>query len=131
MQISDKSKAAYEAAAKKLNRSAVIPDFSMLPEDVALYMTAVLMLTTIIEAEKDGKVYDITNHDEWKYQPIHEAEEGYEAGSSGGGFSFVACVHAHAFSDVGARLSSNSYEECKANAQEYPDLWEIFTLNVR
>jgi hypothetical protein len=130
MQISEKSKAAYEAAAKKLNQSAAIPDFSMLRSDVALYMTAVLMLTTIIEAEKDGKVYDITNHDVRKYEPIHYAKEGYEAGSSGGGFSFCDCDCVNV-SSVGARLSSNSREECRANAESYPDLWEIFTLYVK
>ncbi|MGN7786776.1 hypothetical protein ACTJIJ_19745 [Niabella sp. 22666] len=131
MEISDKSKSAFEAAAVKLGRSTQLPDFSMLPADVALYMAAILMLTTIIEADKDGKVYDITNHDNWKYSPYFYAEEGYVPGSSGGGFSFDGCVHGRVYSFLGARLTFNSRSEGRGNISNYPDLWEIVTLIVK
>lgn len=129
--ISEKSKQAYEAACKKLGLSSELPDFSMLRPDIALYMTAKLMLITIIEADKYGKIYDITNHDETKYENLFYAEEGYTPGSSGGGFSYFGFDHDLVYSCVGARLSFNSRPEGKANADEYPELWEIVMLDVR
>lgn len=130
MEISDKSKSAFEAAAVKLGRSTQLPDFSMLPADVALYMTATLMLTTIIEADKEGRVYDITNHDNCKYSPYFYAKEGYIPGSSGGGFSFGGCDSDCGYSLLGARLTFNSRSEGRANVNNYPDLWEIVTLII-
>lgn len=129
--ISEKSKQAYEAACKKLGLSTELPDFSMLRPDIALYMTAKLMLVTIIEAGKDGKIYDITNHDETKYENLFYAEKGYTPGSSGGVFSYTVYDCARVYSFVGARLSFNSRTEGKANADEYPELWEIVMLDVR
>lgn len=131
VQITEKSKAAFEAAATKLSLSTELPNVSLLREDLGLYITAVYMLAVIVEAEKDGKVYDITNHDVRKYEPLHTADEGYEPGSSGGGFSYGVYFNGYGCSFVGARLSSNSWKECEANAEEYPDLWEIFKLNVK
>ncbi|WP_346236131.1 hypothetical protein ABDK00_017010 [Niabella insulamsoli] len=131
MEITQKSKDAFVAAAKKLSIAPELPDVSKMRPDLGLYITAVAMLAVILEAEKDGKVHDITNHDVYKYEPLFMAEEGYEAGSSGGGFSFDDFVDGRACSGVGARLSSNSRQECEANAEAYPDLWEIFILNVR
>lgn len=129
--ITDKSKKAFKAAAKKLDISPSLPDVSMLREDLGLYLVAQLMLAVIIEAGKNGEIYDITNHDKWKYEPIHYAEEGYVPGSSGGGFSFRDCDSVGVCSAVGARLSFNSREDAKKNAEAYPDLWEIVKLNVR
>ena len=130
--ISKKSKKAFEAAAKKLKLSPALPDLSMLREDLALYMTAQYMLAVIIEAGKNGKVYDITNHSKRKYENWHYAEEGYVPGSSGGGFSFYDFGYRGAgYSYVGARLSFNSPDEGKKNANDYPDLWEIVKLNVK
>lgn len=129
MNISKKSKAGFKAAAKKLNISADLPDVSKIRPDLGLYVTAVFMLAVILEAEKDGNVPDITDHSILKYEPIHIANAGYKAGSGGSGFSFGGC--ARAYSIVGARLSSLSRASCEANAEAYPDLWEIFTLNVR
>lgn len=131
IKISAKSKKAHKAAAKKLKMSAEIPDFSMLPADYALYLTAVLMLTVIIEAGKNGEVNDITDHSKKKYEPWHYAEDGYKPGSSAGGFSFSRYVIDLDFSTVGARLSFNSYEDMKANTAAYPELWEIIKLNVK
>lgn len=129
--ISEKSKQAYEAACKKLGLTTQLPDLSMLREDLALYMTAKLMLVVIIEASKDGKIFDITNHKKRKYENIFYAKDGYKAGSSGGGFSFDACVDDYVCSYVGARLSHNSDSDGRSNAEEYPDLWEIIMLDVR
>lgn len=131
LKISEKSKKAFEKAAKKLKLSTELPNLSMIREDLALYLTAQYMLSVIIEAGKNGKVYDITNHDNYKYWPWHIADEGYEPGSSGGGFSFGGCVIDDGTATVGARLSSNSSNECRQNAEDYPDLWEIVVLNVR
>lgn len=131
MKISDKSKAGFEAAAKQLNISTELPDVSKVRPDLGLYVTAVFMLAVILEAERKGKTPDITDHSVRKYEPIHEAEEGYEAGSGGSGFSFYVTGNVRVYSLVGARLSSLSWEECRQNAEKYPDLWEIFTLNVR
>lgn len=131
MQITAKSKQAFEDACKKLGRANAIPDFSMIPEDYALYLTAQLMLTTIIEAEKDGEIYDFNDHDHDKYEPWHYVEEGYEPGSSGGGFRFRGGGRDYDYAGVGARLCSNSGNEAKENANEYPDLWEIVKLIVK
>jgi len=131
VKISKKSKDAFKKAAKKLGYSPSLPDLSIIPEDYALYLTAVYMLTVIIEADKDGKVHDITDHSVRKYETIHYAENGYKPGSSGGGFSYNDYDGGHVYSFVGARLSFNSWEEGKKNANEYPDLWEIVKLNVR
>lgn len=131
VKISEKSKKAFEKAAKKLKLSTQLPDFTMLREDLALYLTAQLMLAVIIEAGKEGKVYDITNHDHWKHYPYHQADEGYVPGSSGGGFSCYDYDFAYDTASVGARLSTNSSGECRTNAESYPDLWEIIMLDVR
>lgn len=131
MQISEKSKAGFEAACKELKMSPALPDVSLLRPDLGLYITAVFMLAVIIEAEKGGEVPDITDHSVRKYEPWHYAQEGYEPGSSGGGFSLYDFVFVPDYSIVGARLSSLSGAECRANAEAYPDLWEIFKLNVR
>ena len=131
MKISEKSTQAFEAACKKLGRSTELPNFAMIPSDLALYLTAQYMLVTIIEAEKGSEQYDITNHDEWKYYPWHEADHGYVAGSSAGGFRFYVYDGVLARTSVGARLCSNSRQECEANAKNYSDLWEIITLIVK
>ena len=131
MKISKRSTAAFKAAAKKLNISPELPGVSMLREDLAVWLTASYMLAVIIEAEKNGETHDITNHEVVKYEPIHKAAEGYEAGSSGGGFSFRVFDFDFGYSNVGARLSSNSSAACRENAKKYRDLWEIFTLNVK
>ncbi len=131
VQITEKSKQVFEAAAKKLGLSNELPNVSMLREDLGLYITAKYMLAVIIEANKDGKLYDITNHDKRKYEPIHMADEGYVAGSGGGGFSYFDCGSVNGFSTVGARLSFNSVDECELNTNEHPDLWEIAMLDVR
>jgi len=47
-----------------------------------------------------------------------------------GGFSFHVAADGHDSSRVGARLSSNSREDAKSIAKEYPDLYEIIILNV-
>jgi hypothetical protein len=55
----------------------------------------------------------------------------YFSRSSGGGFSFVDCGNGVVSSIVGARLSSNSREDCKFIAEEYTDLWQIFILYIK
>lgn len=131
LQISEKSKQAFEAAAQKLGRTAALPDVSAIPEDLGLYLKAHYMLATIIEAEKDGEVYDFNDHEHYKYEPWNIVDEGYEPGSSGGGFRLFVCVSGRDYTAVGARLCSNSRETCKANANKYPDLWEIVKLIVK
>lgn len=131
IEISEKSKEGFKAAAKKLGVSDQLPDLSILRPDMALYLTAVLMLIIIIEAGKEGKVNDITNHDERKYENWFKADEGYVPGSSGGGCSFNAFDRDNDYSAVGARLSMNSSDEGRHLAKEYPDLWEIFILYVK
>jgi hypothetical protein len=131
IEISDKSKKAFEDACIKLGISSELPDYKGIREDLALYMTAQLMLAVIIEADKGGKLYDITNHDHRKYENIHYAKNGYEPGSGGGGFSFGDFDNGVDYSLVGARLSFNSHAEGRENAENYPDLWEIIMLNVR
>lgn len=129
--ITEKSKLAFEAAAQKLGLSTDLPVVTSLREDLALWIIANYMLAVIIEAGKDGKIYDITNHSKKKYFPFHVADDGYACGSSGGGFSYHVYVYDRGSTAVGARLSSNSHEECRSNAEEYPDLWEIVILNVK
>ncbi len=129
--ITKKSEVAFEAAAKKLGLATDVPDLNMLRPDLALYLTAVYMLVVINEAKKDGKIYDITDHDHIKYEPVHIADKGYTPGSSAGGFRYGDCASGDGGTAVGARLASNSPEECRELAEEHPDLWEIFTLNVK
>lgn len=131
MQISEKSKQAFQEAAKKLGRTDALPDVSMIPADMGLYLAAHYMLATIIEAEKNGKVYDFNDHDHYKYEPWHTVKKDYEPGSGGGGFRFRVCGDGYGLTAVGARLCSNSSDECKANAEAYPDLWEIVKLIVK
>ena len=131
IKISKKSMAGFKAAAKKLSLSPELPDFTGVREDLALWLQAKYMLAVIIEAGKDGKLHDITNHSVTKYEPVHYAENGYVPGSSGGGFSYCDFGGGYGRSAVGARLSFNSPKECRENAEAYPDLWEIVTLNVR
>jgi hypothetical protein len=131
VKITTKSKNAFKAAAKKLGISQEIPDFSFMRKDHGLYMLAVYMMITIIEAGKDGKVRDITDHSEWKYENYFRAKNGYKPGSGGGGFSFLGYGFGDDFSYVGARLSFNSSEKGEEMAKEHPDLWEIFMLNVK
>jgi hypothetical protein len=128
--ISDKSKAAFEAAAKKLNLNNTLPEINGVRPDLALWLTANYMLAVIIEADKDGKIHDITNHDVRKYETIHYAKNGCLPGS-GSGFSFGAYDYALTATVVSARLSFNSSAEAKSNAEQYPELWEIVKLNVK
>lgn len=129
--ISEKSKKGFEAAAQKLGLNTELPVFANIREDLALWLTAKYMLAVIIEAEKDSKTEDITNHSVKKYEPLFYAKDGSVSGSSAAGFSYFDYAYAHGYSHVGARLASNSREACKANAEEYLDLWEIVMLNVR
>jgi hypothetical protein len=128
--ISEKSKHAFISAAEKIGTSSIIPEFPNVREDLALWLTANYMMATIIEAGKDGKIYDTIDHSKRKYELWHEAEDGYTPGS-GGGFSYGGYVIVLASANVGARLSFNSWDEGKDNANEYPDLWEIIKLNVK
>ncbi|WP_162923652.1 hypothetical protein [Arachidicoccus soli] len=108
-----------------------LPNVDGLPADKGLYTQAVYMLATIVEAQKEGNVRDITNHSERKYEPYFYAEEGYEPGSGSGGFSFSVTNSGGTYSCVGARLSSNSHVDARDIALEYPDLYEIFILNIK
>lgn len=129
-EIKESTKQDFEAACEKLGMPKELPVVNHLRKDLALYITATFMLAVLIEAEKDGKVYDITNHDVRKYEPWFTAEAGYKPGS-GGGFSSYVYDYVHDYSCVGARLSSNSREKCREIAEKYPELWEIFILDVR
>lgn len=131
IEIPESYKVDFAAAAKDLGISDQLPEYPFLRPDHALYLTAVYMLAVLIEASKKGEVYDITNHDKTKYEPWHRAKEGYEPGSSAGCFSYDYCDGGHAYSIVGARLSSNSSKECREMSEKYPLLWEIFILNVK
>ena len=132
IEISEKSKAGFKAAAEKLGLSLELPDLSILRPDLALYLTAQYMLSVIIEAGKDGKIHDITNHSVRKYENWFTAKNGYEPGSAGGGFSYCGCGNDFVSSSVGARLSHNSSAEGRSNAEEYPDLRlaEIFDFDA-
>lgn len=130
LQISETSRAGFEAACQKLNITTDLPEVGKLRPDLGLYLTAHYMLAVIIEAEKDGEIYDITNHDKKKYEPVHYAPNGYKPGS-GSGFSFHADVFAHAYTGVGARLASNSSTASRENSEKYSDLWEIIMLDFR
>ncbi|WP_315823043.1 hypothetical protein [Paraflavitalea speifideaquila] len=129
-EIKEQTKKDFEAAAQKLGISTELPNVSMLRPDLALYITAHYMLAVLIEASKDGKQYDITNHSKRKYSAWFEAEEGYVPGSSGGSFSYFDFGHDLDSSNVCARLTSNTWEECKEFAEKYIDLWEIIMLLV-
>lgn len=129
-EIKEQTKQDFETAAIKLGLSPELPNLSMLRPDLGLYLTAQYMLAVLIEASKDGKIHDITDHSKRKYQAYFVADDGYVPGSSGGGFSYDDCGLGHGNSRVGARLSSNSWEECKAIAEKYIDLWEIIILWV-
>jgi hypothetical protein len=127
-EIKESSKKGFESAAIKLGLSTALPNLSMLRPDLALYLTSQYMLAVIIEAEKDGENYDITNHDKRKYENWFTADEGYVPGSSGGGFSFYGVRNDNDCTHVGARLSSNGREISKKIAEMYIDLWEIIIL---
>lgn len=129
--ISEKSKEAFVSAAIKLGLSPNVPDVSKIREDLGLWIIAKYMLAVIIEAGKNGKTHDITDHSVRKYEPLFRAYNGYVPGSSGGGFSFDGYGSGNGCTNVGARLSSNSRKECEDNAEEYLDLWEIAMLNVK
>ena len=131
IQISEKSKIGFKAAAEKLGISIELPDLSILRPDLALYLTAKYMLAVIIEAGKDGNINDITNHSVVKYENWFTANDGYVPGSAGGGFSYGDYAGGRGYSTVGARLSFNSRKEGRNTAEEYPDLWEIIMLDVR
>lgn len=131
VEISEISKQAFEAAAKKLGLTNELPATSHLRSDLGHYLTANYMLIVIIEADKNGEIYDITNHDKRKYSPLFYCDDGYTPGSSAGGFSDYVCAYVIVSSAVGARLTSNSSTDCRTNAEKYPDLWEIVMLNVK
>lgn len=131
LEISEQSKQGFIAAAEKLGLSTELPNNSFMRPDLALNITADYMLKVIIEAGKDGKVHDITNHKERKYEVWVRADHGYEPGSGGSGFRFCAAACGHTISTVGARLSFNSDVDAEECFEKYPDLWEIVMLNVR
>lgn len=131
LQITEKSKQGFKDACEKLGHADTLPGVTGLPEDKALYITAVYMMITIVEARKDGKVNDITNHDVRKYEPVFFCDEGYKPGSASGGFSFFVNAVGRVYSTVGARLSSNSSQDARYIAENHPDLYEIIILNVK
>lgn len=129
--ITEKSKSAFKAAAEKLGISTELPDLGILRPDLALYLTATYMLAVIIEAGKDGEIRDYNYHSVRKYYPWHYAENGYESGSSGGGFSFDDYDLDHDSSSVGARLTLNNPEAVREICKNHPELWEIVKLDCR
>lgn len=131
VQITEKSMQGFKDACAKLGHTDALPNVDGLPADKGLYTQAVYMLATIIEAKKDGDIKDITNHDDYKYEPFFYAEENYVLGSGSGGFSFDDSDDGDAYSYVGARLASNSRADAREIAEAYPDLYEIFILNVK
>lgn len=128
VQITEKSMQGFKNACAQLGHTDALPNVDGLPAAKGQYTQAVYMLATIIEANKNGRVEDITNHDADKYEPWFRAEEGYEAGSGSGGFSFYDSNFGYSNSYVGARLASNSRKDAREIALEYPDLYEIFIL---
>lgn len=131
LQITETTKADFQAACKKLNITNDLPEVSKLRPDYGLYLTAKYMLVVLIEAEKEGEIYDTTNHHKKKYEPVHYSAAGYIPGS-GSGFSFVGSGgYGYGHTSVGARLSSNSSTAGRENAEKYQDLWEIIMLNFR
>lgn len=61
------------------------------------------MMAVIIEAGKDGKVYDITDHSKRKYEVWHYAENGHVPGS-GGSFSYNDYEYDNDYTNVRAHL---------------------------
>lgn len=130
--ITQKSKTAFEEACKNLGLTPQLPDFSILRPDLGLYLTATYMLSVIIESGKNGQIRDYNDHSKLKYYPWPYVENGYETGSSGGGFSCSVYVNdVRGCSCVGARLTFNSEEDARKSIMDYPDLWEIVILDCR
>ena len=116
----------YEDACAALNRDPdVLPDVSMFQARNQQWLVDMYKLSVIAEALNEGWVADFSDPDEFKYYPW------FYMGSSGSasGFRFGDFACDYSYSGVGARLSSNSREDCNFIAKEYPDLWQIFILN--
>lgn len=130
VEISEKSHIAFREAAKKLGLSDQLPDVGMLRPDHGHWVISNYMMAVIIEADKDGELYDATDHGHGKWVNWHRAEGGYIPGS-GGGFSYHGRVCDNSLTHVGARLSFNSIASLVKNAEDHPELWEIIKLNVK
>jgi hypothetical protein len=132
IEISEQTKKGFEQACEKLGLPNQLPDNSFMRPDLALWNTGVYMLGVITEAENDGVINDITNHEVLKYEPWFVADHGYVPGESDpSGFRLDGAHYDSAASDVGARLTSTSREKCKELASKYPDLYQIVYLNIR
>ncbi len=104
-----------------------MPDVYMIYNEYGEYLTNMYKLLIVVEAINDGWVADFSNGDQRKYFPYFYIEPGYVAGS-GGGFSCGGYDFDCSVSDVGARLSFESWEKAEYAGKQFAELYEKLHL---
>ena len=107
----------YEDACK-LNGAApmTLADFEKFPENQRQYMLSVHRVVTVIEAQKQDRLFDWNDDDQDKYSPWWDMET-YGEAEPGSGFAYYVYGCATTYTGVGARLSNFSTEETKFIAE--------------
>ncbi|MHB1278271.1 MAG: hypothetical protein ACYC1Q_07725 [Bacteroidia bacterium] len=107
----------YEDACK-LNGAApmTLADFEKFPENQRQYMFSMHRVVTVIEAQKQDRLFDWNDEDQDKYSPWWDMET-YGEAEPGSGFAFFDYVGTGTDTYVGARLSNFSSEETRFIAE--------------
>jgi hypothetical protein len=121
MNIKDKVKS-FEDACKVLNREAILPDFSMIPEKDRKPLIAHFKLTVICEAINEGYVFDWSNGKWDKWFPWFN----FNSGSSSGRFSFNGSAGQLSSSAVGSRLCYKTEELSDYAATQFFELYKDY-----
>ncbi len=102
---------------------AVMPDLSMLPERFG-FLTALFILSVVIEAVNNGWKADFSNHNQRKYFPYGCVS------SSGLDFSFSGYDYDVAFAHASFPLYLETEEKAMYVFKQFPELYKAWLLGV-
>jgi hypothetical protein len=99
---------------------------SGIPERHIEAVKAIAKLFVVVDHHNPNFQPDYTDYNQDKFEPF------FEMGSPAGvGFSYDDCASWPAFSDVGARLVSESRKTTKLISKNYPELYQKFMVYQR
>jgi hypothetical protein len=113
----------FQDACVKLNIDpTVLPDVSLIPERLRIFVIAAYKLAIIFEAVNNGWTPDWSNLNQYKYFPW------FRVLSSGFGFSYSFYFCGHSFTDVGSRLCTDTSEKALYIAKQFESEYKEYFL---
>ena len=100
----------------------LLPDVSMLPEDLRKPIVSAYKLMIIYKAINNGWVPDWGNYSEYKYFPW------YSVVSSGFGFSLTHYHCTGTYAHVGSRLCTDTSQKALYVAKQFEELYKDYLL---